>query len=75
MREKSLFWTYSGPQFSIQKIILCNIFARQNVLLLKEITHVVLQGKICQKETILLEDSCLVLYLPDVEMRICQVKL
>ncbi len=66
--------TYSGPQFSIQKIILCNIFATQNILLLKEVAHVIRQGKIFQKATILLEEDCLVLYLPDVEMRICQVK-
>ncbi len=41
---------------------------------IEEVAHVVHQGKIRQKVTILLEEDCLVLFLPDVEMRICQVK-
>ncbi len=41
---------------------------------MQKVAHVVLQGKILQKLTILMEEDCLVLYLPDVEERICQVK-
>ncbi len=41
---------------------------------MKKVAHVVLQGKILQKPTILMEEDCLVLHLPDVEERICQVK-
>ncbi len=41
---------------------------------MKEVAHVVRQGKILQKPTILMEEDCLVLYLPDVEERIFQVK-
>jgi hypothetical protein len=32
MREKTLFWTDLGPQFSILKIILCNILVAPNLL-------------------------------------------
>jgi hypothetical protein len=42
--------------------------------LIEKGSHVVHQGKILQKPTILMEEDCLVLYLPDVEERICQVK-
>ncbi len=41
---------------------------------MKKVAHVVLQGKILQKPTLLMEEDCLVLHLPDVEERICQVK-
>ncbi len=41
---------------------------------MKKVAHVVLQGKILQKPTILMKEDFLVLYLPNVEERICQFK-
>ena len=41
---------------------------------MKKVAHVIFQGKILQKPTILMEEDCLVLHLLDVKERICQVK-